>query len=222
MSANFCVFFEIIFFIYCYTECWCFLLVGLFLFVAIMFSIIIHEIAHGYVAKLFGDNTAYISGRLTINPIKHIDPIGTIVLPLILLFSGSSFIFGWAKPVPINPRNFNEYKKGMLWTAFAGPLANITIASFLSMLSKTIPMPYYIGYFLSNVIIVNLLLAFFNLIPIPPLDGSRILDNFLPYKWSVAYMSMERYGFIIIFGLLYLGFIDYFLSLLEPIIRLFL
>jgi Zn-dependent protease len=187
-----------------------------------MLSIIIHEVSHGFVARLYGDNTAYISGRLTLNPIKHIDPIGTIVIPLLLFFSGSQFIFGWARPVPINPRNFRDYKKGMLWTAFAGPLSNLTIAAFLSMLIKTLAMPLYLKQIISGVIFVNLLLAFFNLIPIPPLDGSRILDHFLPARWSIKYNKLERYGFLIIFGLLYLGFIDYFLLLLAPIVRFFL
>lgn len=194
----------------------------LLLFIAVMLSIILHEVSHGFVARIFGDNTAYISGRLTLNPIKHIDPIGTIVVPLILFFSGSSFIFGWAKPVPINPRNFHDFKSGMLWTSFAGPLSNITLASFLSIFVKTFSMSPILYELMAGIIFVNLLLAFFNLIPIPPLDGSRILDQFLPYKWSRVYNSLERYGFIIIFGLLYLGLIDYFLIMISPVIRLFL
>lgn len=198
------------------------MLIELLLFAAILLSIILHEIAHGFVAKIFGDNTAYNAGRLTINPIKHIDPIGTIILPLMLYLSGTSFIFGWAKPVPINPRNFIDYKKGMLWTAFAGPLSNITLASFLSIFIKTVTMTQSLSGLLSSIIIVNLVLAFFNLIPIPPLDGSRIVDHFLPYRWSLAYNRLDRYGIIILFAMMYFGLMEYFWQLLWPIIGLFL
>ena len=187
-----------------------------------MYSIILHEIAHGFVARLFGDNTAYNYGRLTLNPLKHLDPIGTIILPLVLLLSGSSFVFGWAKPVPINPRAFNDYRKGMIWTAVAGPLTNITIATFFSAIIKNIPLAEAGYRILAGVITINLFLAFFNLLPIPPLDGSRVIRFFLSSNLALKYDQLEKYGFLIIFGLIYLGIIDYLLLFLIPLIKAFL
>jgi len=170
-------------------------------------AIILHEVAHGYVAFLLGDPTAQRAGRLTLNPIKHIDPVGTILLPIALLaISGGRFFFGYAKPVPFNPRNFKNERTGMLLTGIAGPVTNIVLAIVCGLLIRVFPttgpawlgtvfeLLYYFAY-------ANLVLAFFNLVPIPPLDGSRVLQWFLPDGLRDAYHSLERYGFIALIGL---------------------
>lgn len=176
-------------------------------------SIILHEISHGYAAYLLGDPTAKRMGRLTLNPIKHVDVFGTIIMPAaMLLLSGGSFAFGYAKPVPFNPAYFKNERQGMLITGIAGPLANIAIAlcsgiavrvlMVLSPLTNTfvqviIALLYY-------AVIINLVLAFFNLIPLPPLDGSRVLQRFLPTNMRNAYHRLEPYGFVIIIAISWL------------------
>jgi Zn-dependent protease len=177
----------------------------------IFFSVIVHEIAHGFIALKKGDPTARDAGRLTFNPIPHIDLIGTIILPLFLLLTHLPGI-AWAKPVPINPYNFNNPKKDMLWVSSAGILSNFGLAIILSVLVRFF---HISNPFLNYGIIINLLLAFFNLIPIPPLDGSKILAEILPYEAREKYLRMESFGFIII--ILLIGFIS---SALMPIITL--
>lgn len=178
----------------------------------VLFAITVHEVAHGWVAKKFGDKTAFIMGRLTLNPIKHIDLIGTIVVPLILLILGG-FVFGWAKPVPVNFNNLKNPKRDMAFVAAAGPAANLIMAILWALIAKlgVILFSMQIGWALALIymgqagILINLILMVLNLIPIPPLDGSRIVSSFLPNRIAYKYNKLERYGFIILLLLLATG-----------------
>ena len=177
----------------------------------VVFAITVHEVAHGWIAKKYGDNTASVLGRLTLNPIKHIDLLGTIILPGLLLITGTGFIFGWAKPVPVDPRNFKNPLQDMAIVALAGPVSNLLMALGWALITRlgvtigagteaiSLPLIY------SGVagISINLVLALINLLPIPPLDGSRILAGMLPSYWAWQYNRLERYGFIILLLLLY-------------------
>lgn len=184
----------------------------------VIFAITAHEYAHGWVAKKKGDNTASMLGRLTLNPIKHIDIIGTIIVPGLLLISGTGFIFGWAKPVPVNPRHFKNIKKDMALVALAGPVSNVIMAIGWALIARigimveieAISLPLiYTGV---AGITINLVLALINMIPIPPLDGSRIITGILPNKLAWQYNKLERYGFIILLALLWSGGISYVLG----------
>lgn len=188
---------------------------GVLWFVALIPSIVCHEVAHGYVAYRLGDPTAKMQGRLSLNPVKHIDPIGTIVLPLIMLaFSGGQTAFGWAKPVPINPRFFKDYRKGMFVTGLAGPAVNlvfallgavvywlvVVVATALGTLPASIAnLCFYLQVFAIIFSSANLVLLFLNLIPIPPLDGSRVLPLFLSDEALRSYHRFEQYGLMIFF-----------------------
>jgi Zn-dependent protease len=165
--------------------------------VILVFSAILHEIAHGYVAERFGDPTARIMGRLTLDPRKHIDPIMSIALPLLLLISGSPIIIGGAKPVPVDPFNLRDGRKDLALVSLAGPLTNISIAVVFSLIFRIFP-----SGIIGLVVQLNLLLAIFNLIPIPPLDGSKIFSLLLPEKMADAYISQGTIGLILIFILL--------------------
>ena len=181
------------------------------------FAVIIHEYAHGWVAWKLGDSTAKFMGRLTLNPIAHIDLIGTIFLPLILIMTHSPVLFGWAKPVPVDFFNLNNPKRDMIWVGFAGPAANIIFAIALSLLLK-IPLlaaSYFAVSVITTAIMANLVLAVFNMLPIPPLDGSRVMMGFLPYNLGLEYSKIEPYGFIIIFALLWLGAIN---TIIWPVV----
>lgn len=173
-------------------------------------SIILHEVSHGYLAYLMGDPTAKFSGRLSLNPLKHVDPMGTILIPAVMLImSGGSFSFGYAKPVPINPRNFKDERQGMLVTGIAGPLSNIALAIVAGILTRflsSLSTPegsflYVVVALLFYTTMINLVLAFFNLIPIPPLDGSRVVQRFLPNAARNSYHALEPYGFVIVIAL---------------------
>lgn len=183
-------------------------------------AIIIHEVAHGWVAYRLGDPTAKYLGRLTLNPIPHIDPIGTVVLPILLMIMNSPVVFGWAKPVPINFLGLRNPKKDIIYVGLAGLLANIIFAFILGALFRLFPVMH--SPILAEVVflsvLVNLVLAAFNLIPIPPLDGSRILFGLLPPRLAVRYMTIEKYGFIILFILLWLGFLDWFVNPMVAIL----
>jgi len=170
----------------------------------LIMSVVIHEVAHGYAALWLGDVTAKYAGRLTLNPIKHIDPLGSIILPAIMIILPGNFIFGWAKPVPYNPYNLKNQKWGELIVAAAGPLSNVVLATFFGLLIQLSPLLGLPGSFVEialSVVLINLVLAIFNLMPIAPLDGSKILHALLPADKAVAYMNfVERYSiFLLIF-----------------------
>jgi Zn-dependent protease len=182
----------------------------------ILFAITVHEAAHGYIAKYFGDLTAEKQGRITLNPLKHIDPIGTILLPMMSLSFGG-ILFGWAKPVPVNFANLRNPKKNMLWVAAAGPISNLLMAIFwVQMLKLSIHAPSSsIGFLtlMSQIgIRINVVLMVLNLLPIPPLDGGRIAVSVLPMPWAVKLARVERYGLIalifLIVMLTYTGAMD--------------
>ena len=181
--------------------------------VALGFSISLHEIAHGYAAYKMGDPTAAYSNRLTLNPLAHIDLFGSIILPLILIVTGSPVLLGWAKPVPINPYHFQNLKRGMMITAAAGPLTNFALAVVGGTLFHWVaPFSDVLAWFLAYFCATNVALGVFNLIPIPPLDGSRVLYGLLPRGLDDRYISIERYGMFILFGLLYLGVLDWVIA----------
>ena len=191
---------------------------------ALAFSIILHEVAHGYAAYRLGDPTAKQSNRLTLNPLAHIDPIGSVVLPLILLMTHSPVLFGWAKPVPFNPYYFRDPKKGVMIVGAAGPLANFGLALASGLLSQIVPVQAeVIRWFLAYFCVTNVILGVFNLIPIPPLDGSRVVYGLLSERWLRSYMQLERYGFIILFVLLWGGALDWVIyPIAGVLLRLFL
>lgn len=171
----------------------------------LLFSVIVHEVMHGYVALRFGDHTAEHMGRLTLNPIPHIDPFGTILLPLMSFFLSPGFFIGWAKPVPVNPLNFSNIKKGELAVSAAGIGANLVLATVASIIYRILNIFYPQGLLLEVLLLtvnINLLLAVFNLIPLPPLDGSKILMTLLPYSLARKYLELERYGLFILLILL--------------------
>ena len=187
------------------------LLAGL---VILFFSVILHEVAHGVAAERLGDPTARMMGRITLNPMAHIDPIGTILLPgLMILWNlifGGVPIFGWAKPVPVNPANLNHPRHDMMWVAAAGPSTNIIIALVLAGLYRLVASPGTLAsVILFYGVAINLFLTFFNLIPIPPLDGSRILARFLPERYGYYLSRIEPFGFLIIIVLVAGGVLGY-------------
>jgi Zn-dependent protease len=187
--------------------------------IPVLFAITVHEAAHGYVARHFGDSTAYVAGRITLNPLKHIDPLGTIVVPLVMV-TLSGFMFGWAKPVPVNFGQLRHPKRDMVWVAAAGPAANLAMAVLWLLLAKAmVVLGLQEQYFLmmaSAGIKVNLMLMALNLLPLPPLDGGRILVGILPNRlaWQVA--RVEPYGFVILLVLLFTNTLGFFV---EPFLR---
>ena len=178
----------------------------------VLFSITVHEAAHGYAARHFGDSTAYMLGRMTLNPIKHIDPIGTILMPLLLYFSTSgAFVFGYAKPVPVNFGHLRNPKRDMIWVALAGPASNFVQAIgwallLLVLLALDVSEPFFLQMARAG-ILVNLVMWAFNLFPLPPLDGGRILVGLLPWKQAQAVSRIEPYGFFIVMGLVIAGIV---------------
>lgn len=191
-----------------------------------IFAITLHEVAHGYVASLFGDQTARFSGRLTINPAKHIDLVGTIILPLLMLLV-SNFIFGWAKPVPVDPRNLRHPRRDMAFVALAGPVSNLLMAVFWALIAKGGMMladggnPWLgapLNYMGMVGIMINVVLAVLNLIPLPPLDGGKVLASLLPPRVAYQYSLIEPYGFIILVLLLVTGILS---NVMGPLVYLF-
>ena len=189
--------------------------------IPLLFAITLHEAAHGWVASKLGDHTARMMGRVTLDPTKHIDPIGTIAIPLVLLLSSSGFIFGWAKPVPINFNALRNGKNGMIWVALAGPGANIVMAvCWLFIMIIAINMNIAVLIEMGRIgILVNCVLAVFNLLPIPPLDGSRVISALLPNRLAYQYNQLEQYGLYILLGLMFLGGFNY---LVRPWVELIL
>ena len=199
------------------------LLITLFIWVIpVLFAITLHEAAHGWIASKFGDHTARMMGRVTLNPVKHIDPVGTILVPAVLLMMPAvGFIFGWAKPVPINFSALRSPKSGMIWVALAGPGANLVMAIgwlFIAILSINMNIPIMLKMAGAG-IFINILLAVFNLLPIPPLDGSRVISALLPNPLAYRYNQIEQYGFFILIGLMFMGGFTY---IVWPIVGLVL
>jgi len=193
--------------------------------VPVVFAITLHEAAHGYVARIFGDRTAELQGRITLNPLAHIDPVGTILVPAVLILTaklgGPAFVFGWAKPVPVNFGNLRNPKRDMLWVAAAGPGANLAMAVFWAVAFKLLVTtggslaPH--ALLMAKVgISVNLVLMALNLLPVPPLDGGRIAVSVLPMRAARAWARLEPIGLFVIIGLLALGLLD---DVMEPIVR---
>ncbi len=188
----------------------------------IIFAITIHEAAHGYAAKYFGDMTAFHLKRISLNPLRHIDPLGTIILPASLFFLQAGFIFGWAKPVPVNFSNLRNPKKDMLWVALAGPGANLIMAILWTIVYSNQQLVPSLGQNFISVMAVagiqiNIVLMVLNLLPLPPLDGGRVAVSLLPYPWSSKLAGLERYGFFILIFLLATGLLG---AILSPLIRI--
>jgi Zn-dependent protease len=187
--------------------------------IPVIFAITLHEAAHGFVAKRFGDSTAWMLGRVTLNPVKHIDPVGTVLLPIITL-ALSPFMFGWAKPVPVNFANLKPLRSGMFWVAGAGPISNmiqlVIWAIVARVLASFIDPSGRVGPFWLSIadagIKVNLMFALLNLVPILPLDGGRIVTSILPNRLAYAYQGTERFGMVILLVLLFTGVLGWVLN----------
>jgi Zn-dependent protease len=182
----------------------------------ILFAITLHEAAHAYAARHFGDNTAFMLGRMSLNPIKHIDPVGTLLIPIVLFFVGSPFLFGYAKPVPVEFRNLRNPKRDMAWVALAGPAANLVMAllwmiGVILMSGVQEPDDFFMRMAQAG-ILTNLVIFAFNLFPVPPLDGGRIMTSLLPMQYAAKYAQLEAYGFFIVMGLAMLGFLKYWMA----------
>ena len=195
-----------------------------------LLAIVLHEVSHGWVADRLGDSTARYSGRLTLNPVAHIDLFGTIILPLVLLMSGG-FIFGYAKPVPINPYNLRNPRKDIIWVSLAGILTNLALAAVSAMVFRILASSFPGSWsFIARPLVmmlmasvrINIILAVFNAVPIPPLDGSRVLAHLLPPEQSAVFSRLEPYGFIIILLLFFTGLIDFIWPIIGFFMDLFL
>jgi Zn-dependent protease len=189
----------------------------------LIISVIAHEVAHGAMAYYFGDPTAKNLGRLTLNPIKHIDLFGSIILPLILFFSGTGFIVGWAKPVPYNPYNLRNRKVGEFWVSIAGVIVNLLIALFFGFalrFATELNLSHAVQDIFTYIVAINLVLMVFNLVPIPPLDGSKILMAILPYRFENAIRAVEHYGVyvLIVFIVFFSGVVGYIVEWLFHLI----
>lgn len=175
----------------------------------ILLAITLHEAAHGYAASRLGDDTALRQGRVTLNPLRHIDPVGTVLLPAVLLFSAAPFLFGWAKPVPVVFGNLRRPRRDMVLVAAAGPAANLLLATGSALLFHALPLlpadvASWVASNLRNSILINLVLMIFNLLPVPPLDGGRIAVGLLPDILARPLARLERYGLLIVVGIVFL------------------
>lgn len=189
--------------------------IGLFSFLILILSIVVHEVAHGVAALWQGDETAKRAGRLTLNPVSHVDPVGSILVPLMCVLFPGGLILGWAKPVPINPYNFKNRRFGEAMVAFAGPLSNIIIALIAGLYLRFMgdATPIYMTTLLQVTVLTNLVLAVFNLVPLPPLDGSKIMYSVFPDRIGQFVRYFERFGLV-----LTIFFIFLFIQLLDPVI----
>jgi Zn-dependent protease len=187
--------------------------------IPVLLAITLHEAAHGYVARMFGDHTAHFAGRITLNPLRHIDPVGTVVVPLAILlvssFGGGGFLFGWAKPVPVNAGNLRRPKQDMIWVAGAGPGANLLMAILWAVALKLqvgsgVSEPFFLEMARAG-IFVNIGLMALNLLPVPPLDGGRIVAGILPNRLAWNYARIEPFGLFIVLGLMATGLLSTFL-----------
>ena len=198
--------------------------------IPLLLAMIIHEIAHGLVARKLGDNTAAREGRLTLNPLPHIDPIGSILLPILCWLSHSGIMFGWAKPVPVNFNRLNNPKRDMGLVAGAGPLANLLLAILFVIIGRfaveLLPQGHFLNWLMTNIqngVVISLVIGIFNLLPILPLDGGRILVSILPPKYAMKYQSTEKYGFFVLIGVILLSqisginVIGWFIGTLWPL-----
>jgi Zn-dependent protease len=205
------------------------IIITIFYFVILLFSVIAHELAHGYAAYTLGDPTAKYAGRLTLNPLKHLDPFGSIILPGLLLLAsgGSGPVLGWAKPVPINPYNLKDQKWGDVKVAIAGPASNIALALIFGLLLRFIPAEIFamapgMSLMFYYIVQINIMLAMFNLLPIPPLDGSWILFKFLPNSQTFERVRifLQRYGLMILIFLLFFGGFSGFYKIISSVVYL--
>jgi len=187
----------------------------IFQIIVLVFSAIVHEYMHGWMADRLGDSTAKDAGRLTLNPIPHLDLFGSILLPAMLVLSNVGFVFGWAKPVPFNPYNLSDKKYGSAKVALAGPLGNLIVALFFGLILRFINLPSQeLSILFSMIVQINLLLMVFNLMPIPPLDGSKVIMPFLPISMQENMIKLEKYGMFIVLLFIMFGF-----SIVIPIIN---
>ncbi len=190
----------------------------------VLFAITLHEAAHAYAAKHFGDATAFMLGRMSLNPVKHIDPVGTILIPVVLFLVGSPYFIGYAKPVPVDYGNLRKPKRDMAWVALAGPAANLVMALAWLVLAILLgAMGINEAFFMKVAeagIRVNLVIFAFNLFPIPPLDGGRIMTSLLPHKYAYKFAQIEPYGFFIVMGLVFLNALHFWSLWMVPVMSI--
>lgn len=192
----------------------------------VLFAITMHEVAHGWMARLLGDDTAERQGRLSFNPLHHVDPLGTIILPGLMLAMKTGFMFGWAKPVPVTASRLRNPRKGMMLVAIAGPASNILMALFWALVARAAGFldessPYLEPLMLMSQIgiMFNILMAVFNMIPLPPLDGGRLVLEMLPYNAAQKFSRLEPYGFFILIGLMFTGILNVFITIPMHLLR---